>query len=45
MLSMMDSRACMASFVSMWQVFFPDYDHGANNRCSTKKWKEADVYM
>ena len=25
--------------------FFPDNDHGANNKCSTKKWKEADVYI
>ena len=26
-------------------LFFPDNDHGANNKCSTKKWKEADVYI
>ena len=24
--------------------FFLDNDHWANNKCSTKKWKEAEVY-
>ena len=42
-----DGQSCIASFVSIYVavLFFPDNDHGANNKCSTKKWKEADVYI
>ena len=46
MYTICDGQSCIASLcIYVAVLFFPDNDHGANNKCSTKKWKEADVYI